>query len=319
MAQICILAAKTERTLKKQMALMDIECLLSDGGIIKLIKQTMNNEIGGDSVKINHKILLSCAEFVFGAKYILPNMKGMNWVYNELKQNGEIMRDHGLDEYCQFLEKGDNAFDHGKPIVDVIESNLCDFCPVQAEKFKEYEMKMQSVKDGMESLKDIVYALRVSKNEERNEVQRIKSEIAVIDKKMHLVNADIKEMDVEIACLKREIFNFREERLEKKGLDELDLMHWDQWSCLDLLHWIFEIENGMFLKYEHELNTFVRMENIRGSELHLLNEDDLRALGIKNEKERNRLIHCIKALVNNEFQKKAYIEPGSLQHEGIIV
>ena len=318
LAQVVVLGSKTKNTEKKQKALLDVEMILSDTKIIMLMKQTMSNHNGKKD-----KIGFACAEFIFGAKYILPELKSINSVYNEVKQNGMVMNDAAMDEYCQILIKGDNSFDLYEPVMDIIPRRIawdesqqkCDYCSKQGRRLKEIETKVDKVNDEVEGLKDIVNELRVDNTEYEEELNALRTEVVSTEKLRKLLKDDMKEIEVETFNLKKQIYELqrKEKRMMKMRngvnnnnkikMNKLDLLHWDKWNCDDVMQWILSLDSGRYLKYECDLQDIVcTKENVRGRELVMITENDLISFGINDENDRNLLIKHISGLINDEFK-----------------
>eukprot|EP01084_Bolivina_argentea_P294611 506964_1 len=322
LSQICILAAKTNNTFIKQKALLDIEIVLNDKKIIDLAKHTMNSNNKRHRREHSDKIMYACAEFIFGAKYILPDMKIINSVYNKVKEDRFIMKDAGINEYCQLLVTGDNAFDLYNGGVGVINRRKlwnerkikikCDFCCGENMKLKDVSNKVDIVMDEIEDLKDIVNELRGDNIEYEEDIMELRSEVLATDKKTELLNDDLKDIEMEIFSLKRQIYELKKREKRKMKMmnnkkvivNKLDLLNWDKWNCDDIIQWILSLEHGKYLKYKNELYNVLPMENVRGDELHLINEQDLIHFGVNNESDRKDLIEHIKLLRNNEYQNK---------------
>merc|ERR1712039_497805 len=114
---------------------------------------------------------------------------------------------------------------------------------------------------------------KVDNNEQKKKINRIKSECALIDQNSALLVEDLQNMELETVFLNKEIFNLTRNEKEKKEMDEIDLCNWAKWSSLDVVDWFFAIENGAYMKYERTLSRYLTMENVRGSDLHFMNED----------------------------------------------
>jgi len=89
---------------------------------------------------------------------------------------------------------------------------------------------------------------------------------------------------------------------ERNGVSTVDERLWTRWNCGDVMEWILCLENGRFEKYLEEIMDRMMTENVRGSELSMIDEQDLMHFGIDDEDDRKDVMRYIGSLVADDSQ-----------------
>ena len=84
------------------------------------------------------------------------------------------------------------------------------------------------------------------------------------------------------------------EEIDNDDDNNKDYLNWDY---KDIVSWIINIDNGRYLRYKDNLLKYMKEEEIDGSCLIDLDDDDLFRFGVKPFKDKINLLKCIKELV----------------------
>merc|ERR1712039_1125001 len=74
---------------------------------------------------------------------------------------------------------------------------------------------------------------------------------------------------------------------------------WSLWSSEDVISWTLSLENGRFGQYSEKLCDSMLKENVRGTDLSMIEDEDLVHFGIESD-DRVSLLQRIRELVTKE-------------------
>lgn len=254
----------------------------------------------------NERVKASCAEFIFGANYAIPDLKSIHNLYREIKRNHVLMNDPAMNAFCQVLVKGDNSFDRNQAAIEGTFG--CDFCSQNSERIQRVKQKVDQRKREMEGMKRMVQDLRNSKAKYEGNLVSMRSETESMDRRKEVIMEEMKEIEAGIFTVNRDILEMeKRERIRERVLDgnvivtrNMDERLWTRWNCHDVMEWILSLENGRFGRYIDEIMERMLEENVRGSELGMINQDDLEHFGIESAEDRESAMRHIQRVISRE-------------------
>ena len=78
-----------------------------------------------------------------------------------------------------------------------------------------------------------------------------------------------------------------------------------QWSYEQILQWILHLDDGHFVGYKEVLEASLKEENIKGSNLYVVDKADIKGWGIKDFSDKQRLFASIQRLVHQDKEAGA--------------
>ena len=132
----------------------------------------------------------------------------------------------------------------------------------------------------------------------------LKSQVNYAQVQMNKLLDENKEMEIRMNELKAE-----KELLQNKATDPSDFVNW---THVEILSWIISIDQGYFEKYRSILERELKDCDMKGSDLSLLNSNDIRGLGVKVFHDAKKLERYIQEFV----QQQSNVDQNLIVNEG---